>query len=67
MASVPTHFHACRKCSVAFEHPDSMKGNAEAHKCPGCGELRFIRWTAWQLIEREMPVTHPWQDAPTDG
>jgi rubrerythrin len=38
------HRHKCNKCKIVWEHDESCWGSDTVHMCPGCGELKFLRY-----------------------
>lgn len=35
------HAHRCKKCATVFYHSNEMRGSANAHKCPVCGNAEW--------------------------
>ncbi len=49
------HRHKCQECGAVWEHPDTYKGNDEAHLCPRCGKKEL----SWYFGRQAQDCQHP--------
>lgn len=46
------HKHQCGKCGIVWEHSDSCAGSDEAHTCPKCGYLTFMKYHGPEVVSK---------------